>query len=118
MGHACELETSYMLHLRPDLCHMDRVVDEVDFVATPDYYMDWVEGGALIANPPWEDDTATGSYGAGSHATAEKGRLWLHAAVEEKVAHVREIHDQQNRRLARRKERGIDYGAYAASKGD
>ncbi len=24
MGHACELETSYILHLRPDLVHMDR----------------------------------------------------------------------------------------------
>ena len=32
MGHAGELETSYMLHLRPDLCHMERVVDEIDFV--------------------------------------------------------------------------------------
>ncbi len=35
MGHAGELETSYMLHLRPELCHMERVVDETDFVATP-----------------------------------------------------------------------------------
>jgi len=81
MGHACELETAYMLHLRPDLCHMERVVDETDFIATPSYYMDWIEGGSLIANPPWDDDTKTGAYGAGSHATAEKGRLWLEAAI-------------------------------------
>ncbi|MDQ2690558.1 MAG: creatininase family protein, partial [Chloroflexota bacterium] len=66
MGHAGELETSFLLHLRPDLCHMDRVVDETDFVATPDYYMDWIEGGSLVANPPWDDDTKTGAYGAGS----------------------------------------------------
>jgi creatinine amidohydrolase len=102
MGHACELETSYMLHLRPDLCHMERVVDETDFVSTPDYYMDWIEGGSLIANPPWDDDTKTGAYGAGSHATAEKGRLWLEAAIEEKVAHVVEIHEQHRRREERR----------------
>ena len=51
MGHAGELETSLMLHLCPDLVHMERVVDETDFVATPSYYMDWIEGGALIANP-------------------------------------------------------------------
>ncbi len=63
MGHACELETSYLLHLRPDLCHMERVVDEIDFVATPDYYMDWIEGGSLIANPPWDDDTKNEGYG-------------------------------------------------------
>jgi creatinine amidohydrolase len=112
MGHACELETAYLLHLRPDLVHMDRVVDETDFIATESYFMDWIEGGTLIASPPWNDDTPTGSYGAGSHGTAEKGRLWLEAAVREKVGHVREIHDQQNRRLARRKERGITYTRY------
>jgi creatinine amidohydrolase len=102
MGHACELETSFMLHLRPDLCHMERVVDETDFVVTPSYYMDWIEGGSLIANPPWDDDTKTGAYGAGSHGTAEKGRLWLDAAIKEKVGHIQEIHEQHNLREARR----------------
>ncbi len=102
MGHAGELETAYMLHLRPELCHMDRVVDETDFITTPGYYMDWIEGGELAANPPWTDDTQTGSYGAGSLGTAENGRIWLDAAVQEKIAHIKEIHEQQNRRLERR----------------
>ncbi len=113
MGHACELETSYMLHLRPDLCHMERVVDETDFVSTPDYYMDWIEGGSLIANPPWDDDSKTGAYGAGSHATAEKGRLWLEAAIAEKVGHVAEIHEQHRRREERR---NAGYGLWGKSK--
>jgi creatinine amidohydrolase len=104
MGHAGELETSYLLHLRPELCHMERVVDETDFVATPDYYMDWIEGGSLVANPPWDDDTKTGAYGAGSHGTAEKGRLWLEAAIEEKANHVEQIHEQHERREKRRNE--------------
>lgn len=102
MGHAGELETSMILALRPDLVHMDRVVDETDFVSTENYYMDWIEGGALVANPPWDDDTVTGAYGAGSLATAENGRLWLDAATAEKVAHVREIHEQHRRREERR----------------
>jgi creatinine amidohydrolase len=113
MGHAGELETSYMLHLRPELCHMERVVDETDFVATPSYYMDWIEGGALVANPPWDDDSKTGSYGAGSHGTAEKGRLWLEAAIKEKAAQVEEIHEQQERREARRK---AGYGLWGKNK--
>ena len=75
MGHACELETSLILHLRPELVHLERAVDETDFVTTPNYYMDWIEGGALTANPPWEDDTRTGAYGAGSLGTAEKGEI-------------------------------------------
>lgn len=102
MGHAGELETAMILHLRHDLTHMDRVVDEVDFVATPDYYMDWIEGGSLVANPPWDDDTATGAYGAGSVATAEHGKIWIEAAIAEKAAHVAEIHQQHKLREARR----------------
>jgi creatinine amidohydrolase len=105
MGHAGELETALMLHLHPELVHMERVIDEIDFISTPSYYMDWVEGGALVANPPWEDDTTSGAYGAGSLATAENGRNWLEAAISEKVAHVAEIHQQIERRSARRSER-------------
>ena len=103
MGHACELETSMMLALRPDLVHMDRVRDDTDFVTTPNYYMDWVEGGALVANPPWDDDSVYGAYGAGSLGTQEKGRVWLEAAIAEKLEHVHEIHEQQRRREERRK---------------
>lgn len=102
MGHACELETSLVLHLRPDLIHLERAVDEMDFVTTPSYYMDWIEGGALSANPPWDDDTATGAYGAGSLGTAEKGGYWLKVAIEEKVDHIAEIHEQYQKRRERR----------------
>jgi creatinine amidohydrolase len=112
MGHACELETSFMLHLRPDLVHMERVVDDVDFIATPSYSMDWVEGGALVANPPWDDDSVFGAYGAGSYGTAEKGKLWLEAAIAEKVGHVAEIHEQQHRREERR---NAGYGLWGNS---
>ena len=101
MGHACELETSLILHLRPELVHLERAVDETDFISTPSYYMDWIEGGALTANPPWDDDTRTGAYGAGSLGTAEKGKYWLEVAIEEKVGHVSEIHEQYRRRRLR-----------------
>jgi creatinine amidohydrolase/Fe(II)-dependent formamide hydrolase-like protein len=84
---------------------MERAVDEVGFISTPEYYMDWVEGGALIANPPWTDDTLTGAYGQPSVATADKGRAWLAAAIAEKVEHVREIVEQQEQRIARRVQR-------------
>ena len=104
MGHACELETALILHLRPDLVQMEKAVDEMDFIATPSYSMDWIESGALIANPPWEDDTATGAYGAGSLATAEHGQIWLETAIAEKISHVAEIHEQHQRREARRRE--------------
>jgi creatinine amidohydrolase len=101
MGHACELETSLILHLHPELIHLERAVDETNFITTPNYYMDWIEGGALVANPPWQDDTRTGAYGAGSLGTAEKGKYWLDVAIKEKVEHIAEIHEQYRRRRER-----------------
>ena len=112
MGHAGELETAMMLHLRPDLVHMTRAVDETAFISSDSYYMDWIEGGALVANPPWDDDTATGAYGACSLATAENGRLWLQAGSAEKAAHVAEIHEQQARREERR---NAGFGRWSAA---
>jgi creatinine amidohydrolase len=102
MGHGGELETSYVLHLRPDLVHMERATTETEFISTPGYYMDWVEGGRLIANPPWSDDTASGIYGDGRLGYAEKGRLWLAAAVEEKLETVRELREQHTLRQIKR----------------
>jgi creatinine amidohydrolase len=105
MGHACELETSLMLYLQPDLVFMDRVIDETTYISTPSFYMDWVEGGALIANPPWEDDVVAGAYGAGSLGTAKKGELWLTAAIQEKIDHIHEIQQQYELRINRRQKR-------------
>ena len=102
MGHGGELETSYLLHLRPDLVDMSQATTETDFIATPNYYMDWIEGGRLIANPPWTDDTVSGIYGDATLASAEKGALWLQAAIEEKLESIREVQEQQRRRVARR----------------
>jgi hypothetical protein len=67
--------------------------------------MDWIEGGRLIANPPWTDDTETGIYGDPTVASAEKGRRWLAAAVEEKLESVAEIREQLQRREERRRGR-------------
>jgi creatinine amidohydrolase len=116
MGHGGELETSYVLHLRPDLVHMARATTETDFVGTPGYFMDWVEGGRLIANPPWSDDTTSGIYGDGCLGSAEKGRLWLAAAVEEKLETVRELREQHTLRQIKRAWRATTAGWAVSSK--
>jgi len=98
MGHGGELETSYILHLRPDLVHMDRATTETDFISTPNYTMDWLEAGRLIANPPWRDDTVSGIYGDGRLGSADKGCRWLGAAIDEKLEILQEIREQHTRR--------------------
>ncbi len=102
LGHGCEVETSYLLHLRPDLVHMERARPETNFISTPNYYMDWIEGGRIIANPPWTDDTVTGIYGDPTPATAEKGARWLRAAIAEKLEILGEIRQQHSLRTERR----------------
>lgn len=102
MGHGGELETSLILHLQPALVHMERATTETGFISTPGFTMDWAESGRLIANPPWSDDTTSGIYGDGTLGTAQKGRLWLAAAVEEKLTILGEIREQHARRRARR----------------
>jgi creatinine amidohydrolase len=104
MGHGGELETSYILYIRPDLVHMERATTETDFVSTPNYYMDWVEAGSLIANPPWSDDTSSGIYGDGRLGKAEKGRKWFEAALQEKINSLGEIREQHLRRRQKRTE--------------
>jgi creatinine amidohydrolase len=105
MGHAGELETSYVLHLRPDLVKMDLATREMGFTSTFSYYMDWIEGGRLVANPPWRDDTTSGIYGDATVGTAEKGRLWLEAAANQKLAIIQEIKIQHERRKQKRIDR-------------
>lgn len=74
MGHACELETSMMLALRPELVKTDEIVDDPDL--TPD----------SVKSIFWARDfgrrTDHGAVGYPSHATAEKGRKMISAAVE------------------------------------
>ena len=102
MGHGGELETSYILHLHPELVKMERATREVEFISTPNYYMDWIEGGSLVANPPWTDDTRSGIYGDGTLGTAAKGRIWLEAAAKQKLAIIKEIQEQHKLRKQKR----------------
>lgn len=114
MGHACELETSYVLHLKPERVHMEWVVDEPDFLETANYKMDWTGEGSLILNPPWSDDTRTGSYGQPSLGTAEKGKLWMQAATAEIQAQIAELHQQFALRRQRRQQGWVE-GAWRAA---
>ncbi|MCL1632827.1 creatininase family protein [Sporolactobacillus sp. CPB3-1] len=80
--HACELETSLMLHAAPETVHMELAVDEDpnkalrsnDFVTLFGPY-----------NAGWKtaDVTKSGVIGAPTYATAEKGKRLFDYAVKE-----------------------------------
>lgn len=77
--HADEVETSFMLHLRPDLVRMDLAGDgstrEPLFTAMK-------EGWAWVARP-WDRFTIDSTYGNPAEATAQKGAAYLDALVEQ-----------------------------------
>lgn len=73
MGHACELETSMMMHLRPELVQITEIEDDPD--TTP-------EGVRPIF---WARDfgrrTNHGAVGYPTFATADKGKRMIEAAA-------------------------------------
>jgi creatinine amidohydrolase len=90
MSHACELETSLYLALRPDLVQMDKAVEEI-----PDWnenvFNDWPAGGPLSYWPHWSAFTESGVMGDATVATAEKGRAFLAQAHDEVARFIDEV---------------------------
>lgn len=86
-GHADELETSVVLHLRPDLVHMDR--------APTDYGLPGGEAGAgyrpggFSRTPGDPEYSTTGIFGDATLATAEKGRRVVEAMTGEWIRALR-----------------------------
>lgn len=71
--HACEIESSWMLYLRPDLVHMEKAA---------------IEYAEFPPNWPWlprslHEICKTGVFGDATKATREKGRKWLRRLLKE-----------------------------------
>ncbi len=83
MGHACEIETSMILHLRPDLVRTDLIRDDPDL--TP----------ADLLGTFWARDFARrtdhGALGHPESADADRGRLMLDAAIRRATALAEEL---------------------------
>jgi creatinine amidohydrolase len=81
MGHACEIETSMILHLRPELVRRDLILDDPD--DTPD----------ALRGLTWTRDfgrrTDHGAVGYPERADADRGGLMLDAVIR-KVSAVAE----------------------------
>lgn len=78
MGHACELETSMILHLRPELVRRELIADDPD--PTP----------PALRSAFWARDfgrrTDHGAVGHPERADAERGRLMLEAVITKVTA--------------------------------
>ena len=73
MGHACEIETSLMLALRPDLVRRDLILDDPDETPSGLKGLFWARDFARR--------THHGAVGHPEFADAERGRMMLEAIV-------------------------------------
>ena len=80
-GHGDETETSCMLHIRPDLVHMDKTTEEYSAV------FPYSRGKVYFPNRMC---TPTGTNGNSRLATKEKGQAVLEAMVEDLVRFLNE----------------------------
>lgn len=97
MIHACEVETSWMLATRPDLCHMDRAVREY-----PD-----APSSALYHHSSTTLDvlSETGVFGDATLATAEKGEVMLERMVDYMAGVIIGSEDQPESNYTEQEER-------------
>jgi creatinine amidohydrolase len=83
MGHACEMETSVMLHLHPDRVHLDRAVRDGPTHTDPYRKADMQFARPVFFVNEFHEVTQSGVIGHPDLATAEKGKRFLDGIVTE-----------------------------------
>ena len=107
MAHACELETSLYLAIRPGLVQMEKAVREIPDWESGHAWMDWSDG-PLSVKGQWSGWTESGVIGDATAATAEKGRMWLERAIEEICEYIDDM-------AGRRPRPGQDHHTHAVA---
>jgi len=91
MAHACEFETSLMLHLRPESVRMELIAREIPEPRFSVERLDLFQQGPLGANWSTHELSTSGVLGAPDLATAEKGRAFFEACVSGLAGLIEEL---------------------------
>jgi creatinine amidohydrolase len=83
MGHACEIETSLMLAIRPDLVRRDLILDDPDVTPAGLQGLFWARD--------FDRRTHHGAVGHPEFADADRGRAMLEAIVGKVTVSVEEV---------------------------
>lgn len=82
VAHACEFETSLYLHLAPQLVRTDLIADELPQGFPDCVEHDWCGGGPLTFMTWYSQRTTSGTEGAPSHASEDKGKRLFSACTD------------------------------------
>jgi creatinine amidohydrolase len=91
MAHGCELETSVLLHLKPELVQMEKARKDIHFQSTEFFYWDLEKPSPVVFQEWFSRYSKTGTVGDPTKASAEKGRRFVAAVVERLAALIREF---------------------------
>jgi creatinine amidohydrolase len=89
--HACELETSMILYLRPELVRLEAARGAHTPFPSDFYCPDSSRSSRVIVQRPFEYKSETGALGHPELGTSEKGKALLKVATEQVIACIREI---------------------------
>lgn len=102
-GHACEIETSAYMHLRPEKARMDRASDHIAWYNADRAGGDFIWGDAFGGGPisvfEWTS-TFTGNdgvFGQATLASADKGKRLFDETVRQLTAFVEQFRKRERR---------------------
>jgi creatinine amidohydrolase len=79
IAHACEMETSLLMYLRPDLVRAEQIKKNIPKWRTPWFAMDLIQGRKVMLGHQVVDFSRSGVFGDPTLATSDKGRRFLDA---------------------------------------
>ncbi len=94
MAHGCELETSIVLNLRPDLVQMDKAEKEISFAKTEFFYWDLQAPSPVFFQEWFSRYSRTGTVGDPTKATATKGRRFVEAVAVRLASLIHELRER------------------------
>lgn len=91
LGHACEMETSLMLHLHPDRVRMNLIRRDGPGFASPYRKADMQHAKPVYSVNDFHEISSTGVVGHPDLATAEKGARFFDAITADVISFVRDF---------------------------
>jgi creatinine amidohydrolase len=93
--HSCELETSLILHLRPELVRLEKAAGANIPFGSAFYAPDFSRPSRVYVPREYTHLSTTGAFGHPESGTAEKGQALLYVIVKEVAAFLREFAEWQ-----------------------
>jgi len=94
LAHGCELETSVILHFRPDLVQLDKAEHDISYPKSKYFFWDLQRPSPIHFQEFFSRNSRTGTQGDPTLASAEKGARVVECVVSNMVELVREFRDR------------------------